>query len=113
MKAVALYSALATISGTIVEGFHYPASSIASSSAHVIPASSIGLQATADDGASSASNPQLSRRQIGELSIAAIGLGTSFLGTRENTPQDYGLWGLLPVGPYKRKKTIKLQYYML
>jgi len=106
MKAVALYSALATISGTIVEGFHYPASSIASPSAHVTPASSIGLQATADDGASSASNPQLSRRQIGELSIAAIGLGTSFLGTRENTPQDYGLWGLLPVGPYKRKKTI-------
>jgi hypothetical protein len=54
------------------------------------------------------SNPlqQLSRRQIGELSFAAIGLTASFLGTRENTPQEYGLWGVLPVGPYKRKKTI-------
>lgn len=49
---------------------------------------------------------QLSRRQIGELSFAAVGLTTSFLGTRENTPQEYGLWGILPVGPYKRKKTI-------
>ncbi len=49
---------------------------------------------------------QLSRRQIGELSFAAIGLTASYLGTRENTPQDYGLWGVLPVGPYKRKKTI-------
>ena len=48
----------------------------------------------------------LSRRQIGELSFAAVGLTTSYLGTRENTPQDYGLWGVLPVGPYKRKKTI-------
>ena len=56
----------------------------------------------------SSNNPlqQLSRRQIGELSFAAVGLTTSFLGTRENTPQEYGLWGVLPVGPYKRKKTI-------
>ena len=51
-------------------------------------------------------NPQLSRRQLGELSIATLGLTTSYLGTREKTPQDYGLWGILPVGPYKRKKTI-------
>jgi hypothetical protein len=52
------------------------------------------------------SQSQLSRRQVGELSFAAAGLLTSFLGTRENTPQEYGLWGVLPVGPYKRKKTI-------
>jgi len=53
-------------------------------------------------------NPRLllSRRQVGELSVAAAGLGLSFLGTRENTPQDYGLWGVLPVGTYKVKKTI-------
>ena len=38
--------------------------------------------------------------------MAAAGLGLSFLGTRENTPQDYGLWGVLPVGTYKVKKTI-------
>jgi len=49
---------------------------------------------------------QLTRRQIGELSIASVGLGTSFLATRENKPTDYGLYGVLPIGPYKRKKTI-------
>jgi hypothetical protein len=49
----------------------------------------------------------LSRRQFGELSIAAVGLGFSFLGTREINPTDYGLWGVLPVGTYKQKKTLK------
>ena len=47
----------------------------------------------------------LSRRQMGELSIAALGLGTTFIGTRENDPTDYGLWGILPVGTYKKKIT--------
>jgi hypothetical protein len=52
-------------------------------------------------------NPEgLSRRQVGELTVAGIGLGISFLGTRENKPTDYGLWGVLPVGTYKSKKTI-------
>lgn len=56
---------------------------------------------------SSTTNPStLTRRQVGELSIATLGLGTSFLGTRENTPQEYGLWGILPVGTYKTKPTI-------
>eukprot|EP00814_Leptocylindrus_danicus_P003489 CAMPEP_0116005368 /NCGR_PEP_ID=MMETSP0321-20121206/1129_1 /TAXON_ID=163516 /ORGANISM="Leptocylindrus danicus var. danicus, Strain B650" /LENGTH=499 /DNA_ID=CAMNT_0003473793 /DNA_START=229 /DNA_END=1728 /DNA_ORIENTATION=+ len=49
---------------------------------------------------------QLSRRQFGELSVATIGLLGSFIATRENQPTDYGLYGVLPVGPYKRKKTI-------
>lgn len=49
----------------------------------------------------------LSRRQMGELSIAALGLGTTFVGTRENDPTDYGLWGILPIGTYKRKKTVQ------
>lgn len=48
-----------------------------------------------------------SRRQVGELTFAALGLGTTFVGTRENDPADYGLWGLLPVGPYKRKTTVQ------
>ncbi|KAL3925592.1 MAG: hypothetical protein SGILL_000315 [Bacillariaceae sp.] len=48
----------------------------------------------------------LSRRQVGELTFGAAGLGVSFLGTRENKPTDYGLWGVLPVGTYKSKKTI-------
>ena len=49
----------------------------------------------------------ISRRQFAELSFAATGLGISFLGTRENTPTSYGLWGILPVGTYKEKKTIR------
>ena len=48
----------------------------------------------------------LSRRQVLELSVATVGLGGSFLATRETQPTDYGLYGVLPVGPYKRKKTI-------
>ena len=51
--------------------------------------------------------PNVSRRQAAELAFAAIGLGTTYLGTRESTPQDYGLWGILPVGTYKQKKTIR------
>lgn len=49
----------------------------------------------------------LSRRQLGELSFAAVGLGISFLGTRELKETDYGLWGVLPVGTYKSKKTLR------
>jgi hypothetical protein len=51
----------------------------------------------------------LSRRQFGELGFAAAGLGISFLGTREVQPTDYGLWGILPVGTYKSKKTLKTE----
>lgn len=50
--------------------------------------------------------PGLSRRQVGELTVAGLGLGISFAGTRENNPTDYGLWGVLPVGTYKTKKTL-------
>jgi len=56
--------------------------------------------------ADSSEGQQLSRRQLGELAVATIGLGTSFIATRENKPTDYGLYGVLPVGPYKTKKTI-------
>ena len=48
----------------------------------------------------------LSRRQVGEVAFASLGLGVSFFGSLETKPTDYGLWGILPVGPYKRKKTI-------
>ena len=68
------------------------------------------LPSTVQLSASSSDDDQgpygLSRRQIGELTIAGIGLGGSFLATREVTPQDYGLWGILPVGTYKQKKTL-------
>jgi hypothetical protein len=50
---------------------------------------------------------QLSRRQMMEWSsIGALGLGGSWVATRENQPTDYGLWGILPVGTYKSKPTI-------
>lgn len=55
---------------------------------------------------SSSSSSELSRRQIGELVIAGVGLGGSYLATRENKPTDYGLFGILPVGPYKTKKSV-------
>ncbi len=46
------------------------------------------------------------RRQTIELAFGALGLGTSFAASRENKPTDYGLWGVLPIGTYKTKKTI-------
>jgi hypothetical protein len=49
----------------------------------------------------------LTRRQVGELAFAATGLGITYAGTREVEPTDYGLWGILPVGTYKKKKTIR------
>ena len=76
------------------------------------PSRTIGKRATTQLRAqnyndSSTTNPStLTRRQVGELSIATLGLGTSFLGTRENTPHEYGLWGILPVGTYKTKPSI-------
>ncbi|KAL3807400.1 hypothetical protein ACHAXA_006668 [Cyclostephanos tholiformis] len=59
-----------------------------------------------DDDNNNSNNRRLTRRQVGELTIASLGLGLSYLGTRENTPQDYGLWGVLPVGTYKSKRTV-------
>ena len=49
---------------------------------------------------------QLSRRQALEVGVATAGLTVSFLGTRETKPTDYGLWGILPLGTYKSKKTV-------
>jgi len=94
-----LLSALLIVSGGIaivVQGFQTPQKITTTTT----PISTTALHSEAS------TNPQLSRRQIGELSIATLGLTTSYLGTRERTPQEYGLWGILPVGPYKRKKTI-------
>ena len=55
--------------------------------------SSFQLQSTADpNDALSLQKAAVSRRQTFELAFAAIGLTTTFAGTRENTPQDYGLW---------------------
>jgi len=69
---------------------------------HTVPISSSQLlsQATGNDG------PGISRRQVGELTVAGFGLGISYVGSRENEPTDYGLWGVLPVGTYKTKKTM-------
>ena len=67
------------------------------------PLSTTVLGSSAEDDNGS----QVSRRQALELGFAATGLGITFLGTRENDPTDYGLWGILPLGPYKSKKTVK------
>ena len=79
-----------------------------SSSSGSIASSALFVQSNNnnDDSSSAALDPSLSRRQVGELAIAATGLGLSWAGTREVNPTDYGLWGILPVGTYKRKKTI-------
>lgn len=112
LKALLTTVALSGI--TLIHGFQSPSSLIAPSSSigggtHT-PSSHLTLSSTSNNNDDSAfisiGNTQLSRRQVGELAIATIGLGASFLGTRENTPQEYGLWGVLPVGTYKTKKTI-------
>lgn len=51
----------------------------------------------------------LSRRQFGELGFAAVGLGISFVGTREIGPTDYGLWGILPVGKFQIRQNKLLE----
>jgi Domain of unknown function (DUF4336) len=66
---------------------------------------SIQLRSANDD--LDGSQMGLTRRQVAELAVAGVGLGVSFLGTREVKPTDYGLWGVLPVGTYKSKKTIR------
>lgn len=66
---------------------------------------SSSLQASSESSAGGIN--ELSRRQVGELTVATIGLGISFAGTREVDPTDYGLWGVLPVGTYKKKPTIR------
>ena len=102
MRHRALLFSLGLGGGALVRGFRAPAATRPpSAAARLSP-----VAAVADDGATPSAGSQLSRRQVGELAVAAAGLGTSFLGTREITPQDYGLWGILPVGPYKRKKTV-------
>jgi hypothetical protein len=68
-----------------------------------------GTNAVKSKDSSSVTNMQpsnLSRRQVVDLSLATVGLGSTILATQEFQPTDYGLWGVLPVGPYKRKKTI-------
>ena len=49
---------------------------------------------------------QISRRQALEVGFATVGLTVSFFGSRETDPTDYGLWGILPLGTYKSKKTV-------
>ena len=77
---------------------------LVTSSAFTLPTASTRISSRLYS--STSDEPTLSRRQLGELTFAGIGLGVTFLGTRELTPIDYGLWGILPVGTYEQKKTI-------
>ena len=76
--------------------------SAAPSKGGVVYRASSSLCSTAEDDNSG----WLSRRRVNEILLASTGLSITAAGTYERTPQDYGLWGILPVGPYKRKKTI-------
>jgi hypothetical protein len=49
----------------------------------------------------------MTRRKSIEVAVATVGLGVTYLGTRERSPTDYGLWGILPVGTYKSKPTVQ------
>eukprot|EP00980_Cylindrotheca_fusiformis_P031818 scaffold27034_cov196-Cylindrotheca_fusiformis.AAC.1 len=82
------------------------ASMIARISSFVLPTDRVRIAIPTHLNAETEGQNGLSRRQFAELSFAATGLGISFLGTRETTPTSYGLWGILPVGTYKEKKTI-------
>jgi Domain of unknown function (DUF4336) len=82
------------------QAWHWPT---ASSSTTTTSSSTTTTQLDAQAPSSSG----LSRRQVGELAVAATGIGISITGTREVKDTDYGLWGILPVGPYKTKKTIR------
>ena len=80
---------------------------LGTASTFTLPQSTIRVRSSTRLLSSASEEPTLSRRQVGELTFAAVGLGITFLGTREAKPTDYGLWGILPVGTYKEKKTIR------
>jgi len=46
------------------------------------------------------------RRDLLGILTATVGTIVTGIGTSKRTSSDYPLWGILPVGPYKRKKTI-------
>ena len=50
--------------------------------------------------------PQWTRRIALEGGILSA---VSFLASKETTRDEYGLWGVLPVGPYKTKRTAQLE----
>ncbi|KAL3792615.1 hypothetical protein ACHAWO_008776 [Cyclotella atomus] len=92
MKKILVYITAAFCRSAAVNGFQ-PSLPKSSSKSHLY--SSIGDETSLP-----------TRRQILELSTAAVGLTLSFASTRELSPQDYGLWGILPVATYKRKATV-------
>src|SRR6056300_436200 len=99
------FIALLTLLGIALttDAFQSP---VLASNFHPSRSSTLLQSSTADDNSNNSNSQEVTRRQTFELAFAAVGLTTTFAGTRENTPQDYGLWGILPVGPYKKKKTI-------
>lgn len=88
----------------IVSTFFWAANSFVIPASHVQRTKSSRVFGSDSEVADDATG--LSRRQFAELTFAGVGLGISFLGTREFKSTDYGLWGILPVGTYKSKKTL-------
>jgi hypothetical protein len=103
MKSFIALLTLLGIALTTSDAFQSP---VLASNFHPSRSSTLLQSSTADDNNNNSNSQEVTRRQTFELAFAAAGLTTTFAGTRENTPQDYGLWGILPVGPYKKKKTI-------
>ena len=50
--------------------------------------------------------PTTRRQQVSELSLGLFGITLTLAGTSTRTSSDYPLWGVLPLGPYKRKKSL-------
>ena len=109
-----LYVVVASSLVAVVDGFSSsstrlasPLSTISATGSRSVSTTSLRSSANEDVDSDTAFPNGLTRRQATELAVAGIGLGVSFLGTREVEPTDYGLWGILPVGTYKSKKTIR------
>jgi len=107
---IALFLSLLLESRSAVEGFQLPQTRVAKTASSFRDGFASPLHAgsssSVDDDDDDDAARQLSRRQTLELGFAAAGLTFTFFGTRETKPTDYGLWGILPVGTYRSKKTV-------
>lgn len=95
--------------GVVVALLLVASSSLTASSAFTTAATrrrDVALRSSSSSSEEDGDGGALSRRQLGELTVATLGLGGSFLATRETKPTDYGLYGVLPVGPYKTRTTV-------
>lgn len=72
-----------------------------------IPTTTTTLFSSSLDGDNDGEQSRRRRQVLSELTLAGVGLGVTAIGTSETKDTDYGLWGILPVGTYKSKPTIR------